>query len=42
MKIYKNASLKEFNTFNVDEEADYIYQVDKLSDLHEILSKKKT
>ena len=41
MKIYKNASLKKFNTFNVDEKADFIYEVDKITDLLKILSKKK-
>ena len=42
MKIYKNASLKKFNTFNVDEKADFIYEVDKVTDISKILSNKKT
>ena len=41
MKIYKNASLKKFNTFNVDEKADFIYEVDKVTDISKILSNKK-
>ena len=41
MKIYKNASLKKFNTFNVDEKADFIYEVDKITDISKILSNKK-
>ena len=41
MKINKDASLKKFNTFNVSETANFIYEVEEISDLKEILSDSK-
>ena len=41
MKIYRNSSLKKFNTFNVDEAARLVFVVDNISDLPNILSNKK-
>jgi len=39
MKIYRNSSLKKFNTFNVDEIAKLLLEVDNISDLPNVLSK---
>ena len=41
MKIHRNSSLKKFNTFNVDELAQLIIEIDNISDLPNILSNKK-
>ena len=41
MKIHRNSSLKKFNTFNVDEVAQLIFEIDNISDLPNILSNKK-
>ena len=41
MKIHRNFSLKKFNTFNVDELAQLIIEIDNISDLPNILSNKK-
>lgn len=41
MKIHRNSSLKKFNTFNVDELAQLIIEIDNISDLLNILSYKK-
>jgi UDP-N-acetylmuramate dehydrogenase len=41
MRIEKNVSLKQFNTFNVDVKAKYFAQVDNLSELKELLSNKE-
>ena len=41
MKINKKASLKKFNTFNVSETADIIYEVEEISELKGILSDNK-
>jgi UDP-N-acetylmuramate dehydrogenase len=41
MKIHRNSSLKKLNTFNVDEVARLIFEVDSISDLPNILSNKK-
>ena len=41
MKIHRNFSLKKFNTFNVDEVAQLIFEIDNISDLPNILSNKK-
>ena len=41
MKINKEASLKKFNTFNVSETADFIYEVEEISELKGILSDSK-
>ena len=39
MKIHRNASLKNFNTFNVDEKAEILFEIDNIEDLSNILSK---
>ena len=39
MKIHRNSSLKKFNTFNVDEIAKLLLEVDNISDLPNVLSK---
>ena len=39
MKVHKNASLKNFNTFNVDEKARILFEINNISDLSNILSK---
>ena len=41
MEIHRNSSLKKFNTFNVDEVAQLIFEIDNISDLPNILSNKK-
>ena len=41
MEIHRNSSLKKFNTFNVDELAQLIIEIDNISDLPNILSNKK-
>ena len=41
MKINKEASLKKFNTFNVSETANFIYEVEEISELKGILSDRK-
>ena len=41
MKINKKASLKKFNTFNVSETANFIYEVQEISELKGILSDSK-
>ena len=41
MKINKEASLKKFNTFNVSETANFIYEVEEINELKEILSDSK-
>ena len=41
MKINKEASLKKFNTFNVSETANFIYEVEGISELKRILSDSK-
>jgi UDP-N-acetylmuramate dehydrogenase len=41
MKINKEASLKKFNTFNVSETANFIYEVEEISELKGILSDSK-
>ena len=41
MKINKEASLKKFNTFNVSETANFIYEVEEISELKGILSESK-
>jgi len=41
MKINKKASLKKFNTFNVSETANIIYEVEEISELKGILSDNK-
>ena len=41
MKINKEASLKKFNTFNVSETANFIYEVEEISELKRILSDSK-
>ncbi len=41
MKINKEASLKKFNTFNVSETANFIYEVEEISELKGILSNSK-
>ena len=41
MKINKEASLKKFNTFNVSETANFIYEVEEKSELKRILSDSK-
>ena len=41
MKINKEASLKKFNTFNVSETANCIYEVEKIIELKRILSDNK-
>ena len=41
MKIHRNSSLKKFNTFNVDELAQLIIEINNISDLPNILSNKK-
>ena len=41
MKINKKASLKKFNTFNVSETANFIYEVEEISELKGILSDSK-
>ena len=41
MKINKEASLKKFNTFNVNETANFIYEVEEISELKGILSESK-
>ena len=41
MKISKKASLKKFNTFNVSETANIIYEVEEISELKGILSNNK-
>jgi len=42
MKINKEASLKKFNTFNVSETANFIYEVEEISELKGILSDRKS
>ena len=39
MKVYRNGSLKKFNTFSVDERAKVLVEIDKVSDLPTFLSK---
>ena len=39
MKVHRNASLKNFNTFNVDEKARILFEINNISDLSNILSK---
>lgn len=39
MKVYRNGSLKKFNTFSVDERAKVLVEIDKVNDLHTFLSK---
>ena len=39
MKIHRNSSLKKFNTFNVDEIAKLLLEVDNISDLPNVLFK---
>ena len=41
MKINKEASLKKYNTFNVSETANFIYEVQEISELKGILSESK-
>lgn len=41
MRIKRQASLKKFNTFNVDEVADVIYEVEDISMLKNIVSDNK-
>ena len=41
MEIHRNSSLKKFNTFNVDELAQLIIEINNISDLPNILSNKK-
>ena len=41
MKINKEASLKKYNTFNVSETANFIYEVQEISELKGILSDSK-
>lgn len=41
MKINKEASLKKYNTFNVSETANFIYEVEEISELKGILSDSK-
>ena len=41
MEIHRNSSLTKFNTFNVDEVAQLIFEIDNISDLPNILSNKK-
>ena len=41
MKINKESSLKKFNTFNVSETANIIYEVEEISELKGILSDNK-
>ena len=39
MKVYRNGSLKKFNTFSVDERAKVLVEIDKVNDLPTFLSK---
>jgi len=39
MNVQRNASLKNFNTFNVDEKARILFEINNISDLSNILSK---
>jgi UDP-N-acetylmuramate dehydrogenase len=41
MKVYRNGSLKKFNTFSVDERAKVLVEIDKVNDLPTFLSKEK-
>ena len=41
MRIKRQASLKKFNTFNVDQVADVIYEVEDISMLKNIVSDNK-
>lgn len=39
MEVFRNGSLKKFNTFNVDEKAKVLVEIDRVSDLFTFLSK---
>src|SRR6056300_151084 len=39
MEVFRNGSLKKFNTFNVDEKAKVLVEIDKVGDLFTFLSK---
>jgi UDP-N-acetylmuramate dehydrogenase len=39
MEVVRNGSLKKFNTFNVDEKAKVLVEIDKVRDLSTFLSK---
>ena len=39
MEVFRNSSLKKFNTFNVDEKAKVLVEIDRVSDLFTFLSK---
>ena len=39
MEVVRNGSLKKFNTFNVDEKARILFEINNISDLSNILSK---
>ena len=39
MEVVRNGSLKKFNTFNVDEKAKVLVEIDKVGDLFTFLSK---
>ena len=39
MEVFRNGSLKKFNTFNVDEKAKVLVEIDRVSDLFTFLTK---
>jgi len=42
MEVVRNGSLKKFNTFNVDEKAKVLVEIDKVGDLFTFFIKKKS